>query len=123
MFKLSNHKGHNSMLFLSDMDGSLFDMSDRGLTKLEIPPGESPTALIADRNSITRIENVDQCPHLRQVSIPKVLRSKHVLLFEFGSTTFYFELLKCKMIFKLLCIVKGFRNFLGPTVFPRLNRH
>jgi hypothetical protein len=50
------------------MEGTLLDLSDRGLTKLEIPLGESPTALIADRNSITRIENLDQCPQLKQVS-------------------------------------------------------
>ncbi|XP_060591068.1 uncharacterized protein LOC132746033 isoform X4 [Ruditapes philippinarum] len=53
----------------SQMEGTLLDLSDRGLTKLEIPLGESPTALIADRNSITRIENLDQCPQLKQLSL------------------------------------------------------
>ncbi|XP_053397465.1 uncharacterized protein LOC123551935 isoform X2 [Mercenaria mercenaria] len=52
-----------------EMEGTLLDLSDRGLTKLEIPVGESPTALIADRNSITRIENLEQCPQLKQLSL------------------------------------------------------
>ena len=49
------------------MDGSLLDLSDKGLVRLDIPPGENPTALIADRNSISRIDNIEQCQNVKQV--------------------------------------------------------
>ncbi|WAR07216.1 CEP97-like protein, partial [Mya arenaria] len=47
----------------------LVDISDRGLSRLEVPGGESPTALIADRNSITRIDGLDHCVGLKQLSL------------------------------------------------------
>ena len=52
---------------VSEMDGSLLDLSDRGLIKLEIPAGDKTRAVIADRNSITRIENLEDYPSIRQV--------------------------------------------------------
>ena len=56
------------LLLFSDPDGSLIDLSDQCLTKLEIPPNTTPVTIIADRNSISRIDNLEQCQNLRQVS-------------------------------------------------------
>ncbi|XP_052809699.1 uncharacterized protein LOC128238150 isoform X4 [Mya arenaria] len=53
----------------SNSEGMLVDISDRGLSRLEVPGGESPTALIADRNSITRIDGLDHCVGLKQLSL------------------------------------------------------
>ena len=56
-----------SLHIFSDQDGSLVDLSDQCLTKLEIPGNKDPVTVIADRNSISRIENLEQCQNLRQV--------------------------------------------------------
>lgn len=60
---------HPYVYFVSYQDGSLVDLSDQCLTKLEIPGNKDPVTVIADRNSISRIENLEQCQNLRQLSL------------------------------------------------------
>ena len=55
------------LYIFSEPDGSLIDLSDQNLTKLEVPPNSAPVTVIADRNSISRLDNIEQCHTLRQV--------------------------------------------------------
>ncbi|XP_052242853.1 uncharacterized protein LOC127852875 isoform X2 [Dreissena polymorpha] len=53
----------------SNSEGALMDLSDKGLTRLEIPSGASPVILIADRNSITRLDTLEHFQTIRQLSL------------------------------------------------------
>ena len=54
------------LIFTGDM-GSMLDYRGRGLTRIEAIQGVSPQILLYDRNSISKIENLDKCKQLQKV--------------------------------------------------------
>eukprot|EP00058_Branchiostoma_floridae_P000774 XP_002586262.1 hypothetical protein BRAFLDRAFT_109348 [Branchiostoma floridae] len=45
------------------------DLSRRGLSRIELPPGAAPVALILDKNNISRIDNLQTQDQIQQLSI------------------------------------------------------
>ncbi|KAL5010693.1 hypothetical protein ScPMuIL_012998 [Solemya velum] len=47
----------------------LLDWTGLGLNKIDIPPHEDPVTIILDKNNISKIENLEKCQHLQQLSV------------------------------------------------------
>ncbi|XP_019647796.1 PREDICTED: LOW QUALITY PROTEIN: uncharacterized protein LOC109488084 [Branchiostoma belcheri] len=50
-------------------DGRIMDLSRRGLSRIELPPGSSPVTLILDKNNISRIDNLQTQGQIQQLSV------------------------------------------------------
>ncbi|XP_066283425.1 microtubule-associated protein futsch-like isoform X2 [Branchiostoma lanceolatum] len=50
-------------------DGRIMDLSRQGLSRIELPPGAAPVALILDKNNISRIDNLQTQDQIQQLSI------------------------------------------------------
>ncbi|KAK3595229.1 hypothetical protein CHS0354_021545 [Potamilus streckersoni] len=59
----------NPLLKQDADEGGVLDLSQRGLSRLEVSSHDNPTTIIADKNNITKIENLEKCPNLRQLSL------------------------------------------------------
>ncbi|KAJ8315581.1 hypothetical protein KUTeg_007731 [Tegillarca granosa] len=44
-------------------------MTGQNLSRIDISPGEDPTTIILDKNNISKIENLEKCQGLRQLSL------------------------------------------------------
>ncbi|KAI8498485.1 hypothetical protein Bbelb_236870 [Branchiostoma belcheri] len=50
-------------------DGRIMDLSRRGLSRIELPPGSSPVTLILDKNNISRIDSLHTQGQIQQLSV------------------------------------------------------
>ncbi|XP_062596300.1 uncharacterized protein LOC134257721 isoform X3 [Saccostrea cucullata] len=51
------------------MDGDVVNLSGAGIHQISLPPGVDPTTVILDKNDITKIDNLEKCQHLKQLSL------------------------------------------------------
>ncbi|XP_056014228.1 uncharacterized protein LOC125674963 isoform X3 [Ostrea edulis] len=51
------------------MDGDVLNLSGMGIHQISLPSGADPTTVILDKNSISKIDNLDKCQNLKQLSL------------------------------------------------------
>ncbi|XP_061169201.1 centrosomal protein of 97 kDa-like [Saccostrea echinata] len=51
------------------MDGDVVNLSGAGIHQISLPQGVDPTTVILDKNDITKIDNLEKCQHLKQLSL------------------------------------------------------
>ncbi|XP_033741775.1 centrosomal protein of 97 kDa-like [Pecten maximus] len=53
----------------SDAESDVLDLSGRRLHRIEVPPGLDPATIICDKNNVSKIENLERCHNLKQLSL------------------------------------------------------
>ncbi|XP_060069626.1 uncharacterized protein LOC132549692 [Ylistrum balloti] len=53
----------------SDAESDVLDLTGRRLHKIEVPPGLDPATIICDKNNVSKIENLERCHNLKQLSL------------------------------------------------------